>query len=204
MLTTKKNFLQLVQADELLEENPTRTIEIANTILKAKLNPSALLVRFLGQVKLGQNEIDLESIRTALKTPELDLEHRRTECHLLLGRAYRTQGLLEPAFAQFRFAFDSALRRQHGRQMAEALNLIASTLATFGEQEEAITYLNQALEIDQTQPLGAYKANILINLSSIYRKLGKIKEAIEYVQQAYQILEFSEEQIGLNFCYASY
>ncbi len=195
-MPTQEVFLELINAEQLLEENPTRAIEIANSIQQQQPNPSALLLLFLAEVKLGKNDLDLEMVATALEAPDLDLEHRRTECHLLLGRAYRKEGLLEPAFTQFRFAFDTAKRHRNGKQMAEALNLTASTLAISGQQQQAIAYLNQALEIDQTQPLYTYKAHLLNNLSSVYRKLGKIKEAIEYVQQAYQILEFSQEQLG--------
>jgi putative nucleotidyltransferase with HDIG domain len=196
MFNTQEIFLKLAEADQLLQENPVKTIEITNLILQQQPNPSAVLLRFLGQIKLAQHDLNLEPIRAALEVPQIELEHRRTEYHLILGREYQKQGLLEPAFAQFRYAFESALRSKNPRQMAEALNLTASIFASSGQQKEAIAYLNQALEIDQTQPLGAYKANILINLSSVYRKLGKIKEAIEYVQEAYQILEFSEEQLG--------
>jgi putative nucleotidyltransferase with HDIG domain len=196
MDTTSKILVDLIEADGVLEENPTKAIELAKAILHYEPNQSALLVCFLGQVKLGYSEIDLEPIRSALETSKLDLEHRRVECHLALGRAYRKQGLLELALGQFRCAYEAASRSQNGRQMAEALNLTASALAGSGEQQQAIAYLHQALQIDQTQPLGVYKANILINLSGVFRKLGKMQLAIEYVRQAYFIFEQFEERLG--------
>lgn len=91
------------------------------------------------------------------------------EAHYDLGIAYREMGLLEDAVGEFEAASGSESRR------LECLHLLGLCTLDLGRGDEAVGYLQQALE--HADPTGEQVMPLRFDLGSAYETVGRLDEA---------------------------
>lgn len=130
-----------------------------------------------------------------LKTAKIDNFNTSTNLNgftqtlLQDGRSLRDCGEFDSAQLKFISALQIARKINHLELEVDALNLQASIFSLKGEDNLALDYLNQALDISQNQNLSEKTGNILTNMGKINLKLGDYSEALKNTKQAYSLYE---------------
>lgn len=144
-------------------------------------------------------KVALGGIATALGQPEPALAHYQQALDLFagladergqaaawsgIGLAHTALGHVADAAAAQRQAL--GLARRFGRLYEEgkALNNLGLALHTQGELREALGFYQQALDVfERAGEQGFWKANVLLNLATVYGSLGEPEEALASTRQ---------------------
>jgi len=111
------------------------------------------------------------------------------QCQLLAGRMCRDLGNFDQANNHFSSVFKVAKHLNAFELIVDSLNLQASIFSINGEDDVALDYLTQALEIAVQKQYKEKSANILTNMGKINLKFGDYSSALENTKRAYSIFE---------------
>ena len=188
---------RLADAAAVLEQDPARTLELAQSVLERLANPvvAAEASLLVGRAYYQKGH-PAEALRPLLEAYALLTAEgaqaaqslRMLECSLVLGRTYRDLA----QFSNAAYWLDEALTLTQGVDSpleAEALNLLAGVVAEQGEYGRALEYLKNALPIAQRHGLQERQANIFDYIGHIESFLGNYPDALASLKRAYDLLQ---------------
>lgn len=143
-----------------------------------------------------------EDVLMLMEELQLDgTEHFATTL-LNTATAYRAGGLLKEAYTYYRRAlqiYETILKPEDFR-FAGLYNNMSILLEEMGENEQALSLLQQALDIIKAIPGGEMEqATTLTNMGLLYFKLQKSEDAKQCLTEAMQLFEAKGEQTDAHY-----
>jgi signal transduction histidine kinase len=147
----------------------------------------------LGNIFFYQSQADsaryyytqMESIVSSMEAPSLDYRKKATAALFNLGSTFRQLGQPDSAILNYNQALEAAKRID----FKEILPYILENLANMQiNQEEGISYLLEAIAIDEALGNNNHLAGLYENLGTIYGNMGDTLQEGRYREQSWQLV----------------
>jgi two-component system sensor histidine kinase EvgS len=126
-----------------------------------------------------------------------------------IGTSYYYVGDTDKAMNWYIKSYESSLKFNPPRVIAEKLNYLGILSKTLGEQEKALKYYKQSLdyygrEEDQSDAIKAQIAYIQMNIGSLYLTNKEYDTALEYYNSCLPVIEESKNPRALSNIYNNF
>lgn len=146
-----------------------------------------------GDVKLAEDFYS-KALEKAVECGDRDLEGK---IRIEVGNSYNTQGDLDRSKDEYLKAIDILKEVENMNELARAYNNLGDCYIKAGELEEAVTVLRRCMDIGGDIGDLTIKGWAAFNAADCFTRMNETKMAKEYLDLAIEVLEKSDDRIGL-------